>query len=257
MQADSNAGTGGGIDEGEGQELPRKAPPEGAYWPPWWRKYFNDFLPAKRAKANDGMRSPQFENKAWATSPGATTEIILEAARRRHDQAEARTVLAEQRAERLAQRALTLLALAFLSVGYQASTMRTQGAPWWLWLLAIGLGGLAIVMLAIAVIEAIGVDRVGYAQPADPGEAAVLDEAAAQRQDLASQEARSAEMANWTARHKVNEFLQARAWLTRGITALILSGICGVGIWATADDAAPGRQDGTSGDVGSPPGGSS
>lgn len=227
------AGTGGGAGEGEGQQLLGQVPPEVPHWPSWWKKYLNDFLPAKRAKPNDGMRSPQFGDQPWATSPGATTEVVLEAARRRHDQAEARTALAEQRAERLAQRALTLLALAFVLVGSQASTLKTNGAPWWLWLVAMGVGGFAIAMLTIAAIQAIGVDRVGYAQPADPGEAAVLDEVPAQRRALASQEIRAAEMANWTARNKVNEFLQARAWLTRGITALILSATCGVGIWTT------------------------
>lgn len=244
MPAEGGAGTGGGAAEGEGAGLAGRAADGGAYWPSWWQKYLNDFRSQRQAKENDGMRSPQFGDKPWASSPGAKTEVILEAARRRHDQAEARWALAEQRAERLAQRALTLLALAFVSVGYQANTLRAEDAPWWAWSLAVGFGGVAIAMLAVAAIQAIGVDRVGYAEPAEPGEAAVLEDAAAQRQSLASQEARATEMATWTARHKLNEFLQARAWLTRGITVLIASAVCGVVIWVTTHDSAQVHENG-------------
>jgi hypothetical protein len=254
MASEAPAGTGGGVEEGEGEQLLGREPPADEHWPPWWKKYLNDFLPAKQAKNNDGMRSPQFEDAPWTEGPGALTPVVLDAARRRHDQAEIRIAVAEQRSERLAQRALTLLALAFVAVGYQASTLRDQEAPVLLWALALLFGGSAIAMLAIAAIEAIGVDRVGYTQPADPGEAATYSDEGAQRRSLAMQEHRAARMANWTARHKVNEFLQARAWLTRGITALVLSGVLGVAIWTCSGDTteAP-KDDGPAAGANGPP----
>ena len=116
MTDDERAGTGGGSKEGEGESA--LAPPAGdypcGYWPPWHGKLLNDFRSAKKAKANDGLISPSFENPPWTTAPSANTDEILEATRRRREDADDRGRTAEARAQRIAQIGLTLLTVAVL-----------------------------------------------------------------------------------------------------------------------------------------------
>ncbi len=233
MNDEECAGTGGGTAEGEGKSA--LAPPKGdypsGYWPSWNAKLVNDFRSSKKAKANDGLRSPKFDNPQWTGSAGANTAVILEAVRRRHEQAAERVTVAEARAHRVGQTGLTLLTVAFVVAGFSANRLRVGDAPWPTWLVVLAATILPIVLLAVAIVQAFSVDRVGYTSPAQPGTAAVLDSEPEQRQDLVRQEALAAEMANWTARHKVNEFLQARAWLTRSIAALMISGIVASLVW--------------------------
>ncbi len=228
---EAQAGTGGGPEEGEASALPAGPTAKAGYWPSWWQKFRNDFRTARGASANDGLRAPEFQLPDWARGPGAGTEVVLEAARRRHQDAEARIDKAEARAARLVQTALSLLAITFVSAGYQAHRLRSAHAPLYTWIAGVPIAA-AIFCLAMSAVEAVGVDRVGYVQPAEPGPAASLVDEAAQRRNLVGQEALAALMANWTARHKVNEGLQARAWMTRGVTALAMSGISLIVIWA-------------------------
>lgn len=236
------AGTGGGTAEGEGQS--KLAPsqivdPKAGYWPPWHAKYRNDFRSAKEAKANDGLVAPKIEPPAWADDPHAGTASILEAARRRHDQASERGTKAEERSARLVQTGLTLLTLAFLITGFEANRLRESGAPLWTFVVTLGIDALTILMLGLAIIQAQSVDRVGYAQPASPNAAASLSSEEEQRRALAVQEVMAAEMANWTGRHKVNEFLQARAWFTRAVTVLAASGVAACIVWQATDPPKP------------------
>lgn len=235
--ADAKAGSGGGASEGEGQS--KLAPSTLAdrskgYWPPWHAKFRNDFRSAREAKANDGLLAPVIEAPEWADDDSAATATILEAARRRHDQAAERSAFAEQRASRLLQTALTLLALAFVVAGFEASRLRDADAPAWVFAVVLAVDAAAIGMLGLAIIQAQSVDRVGYAQPASPNSAATLNDEKLQQRELAVQEAMAAQMANWTGRHKVNEFLQARAWFTRGVVALAASGLIACIVWQFA-----------------------
>lgn len=235
---EGEAGTGGGLAEGE---LPDELAEPGTrsekgYWPGWWEKFRNDFRSAKAAKANDGMKAPHFPRPAWGDKPGSRSEILLEASRRRHEQAEARIEKAEARAVRLTQAALSFLTLALVATGFQATRLRIEDSPILLWVLALTVAGGAVVCIAVAAVQAIGVDRVGYVQPPDPGQAAEHETDEEQRGNLIMQEFRAAQMANWTARNKVNEFLQARAWMTRGVTLLAVSGVLAVLIWATTGE---------------------
>ena len=232
--AESLAGTGGGEAEGE-----TPLPDDGGrtakgVWPPWWKKFGTDFQRAKNAKSNDGLQAPALTDLEWASSRGAGTPEILEAARRRHEQAEARIEKAEARAERLVQRGLSLIAIDFLLVGYLANRFqaREYALGWWCVGLAFPIAALA--MLGLCVIQAIGVDRVGFVEPADPGRAAVLP-SRNQVRNLVLQEAEAAQTANWTARHKLNEVLQARAWFSRGFAALVLSGLVLVFVWSVGN----------------------
>lgn len=236
-ELNEGAGTGGGTPEGEGQsKLAPVGPidPKEGYWPPWHAKYRNDFRSAKEARANDGLIAPKFEPPAWADDEHAGTATILDAARRRHDQAAERGTMAEDRSSRLVQTGLTLLALAFVIAGFEANRLREANAPVWVLVMVLGVNAAAIGMLGLAIIQAQSVDRVGYAQPASPSGAASLDDENLQQRELAVQETMAAQMANWTGWHKVNEFLQARAWFTRGVTALVVSGLVACGVWQFA-----------------------
>lgn len=232
MASEASAGTGGGALEGEAPASDKHA--DDGIWPKWWQKFLNDFRSQREAKSNDGLRAPTFEQPSWAQVPGATTETFLEAVRRRHEQAEARLEKAEARAARLLQTALTLLALALVSAGWQANRLRQARSPEWAWAISMGLAAVAIICIAMAAVQAIGVDRVGYVQPPNPDLAADFADESEQRRNLAVQERQAARMANWSGLKKLNEFLQARAWLTRGITALALSGVCAVVLWVSS-----------------------
>jgi hypothetical protein len=218
-------------------------PPDGenGHWPKWRAKFANDFRSTTSAKSNDGLRAPSITDPDWANSPGADTATLLDAARRRHDQAEARIEKAEARAARLVQVALSLLAIAFVVTGYGANRLRDIHAPVLVWMLCAAVSAATLICLALALIQGVGVDRVGFVQPASPSEAADFPTAEAQRRNLSVQEYKAAKMANWTARAKVNEFLQARAWLTRGVTGLVICGACAAALWATTSptDSSP------------------
>lgn len=234
------AGTGGGAEEGEGRShlAPEDQSDPNGHWPSWQAKLRNDFRSHRNAKANDGLVTPKIEDPPWTDEPGVDTEVLLEAARRRHDQALARSEVAEARSHRIAQTGLTLLAIAFLIVGFVATRIQAGGL-WWMWgVLGVAVCIAPIALLALVVVQAIGVDRVGYTVPAQPAEAARFEDAAAQRRSLIRQEMRAATMANWTARKKINEFLQARAWLTRAMASLVLSGIAACVVWLTVDPPA-------------------
>ena len=245
MSDDELAGTGGGADEGEGES--GLAQPEGdyptGYWPPWHSKLRNDFRSAKKAKANDGLISPSFEDPPWTSEPGASTAEVLEAARRRREQAEDRGRTAEARAQRIAEIGLTLMTVAFLIAGFAATRLRAadSAALWWI---VVPVTIAPILLLALTITQAISVDRVGYVHPAEPGPAATAgDEEEQQRRSLVLQEARATLMANWTARHKVNESLQARAWLTRSIAALASAGVAACLVWLLVEPADPAAPD--------------
>lgn len=228
MSGDGLAGTGGGAVEGESEPMEALQPK--GHWPPWHEKFRNDFRSAKRAKSNDGLLSPPIDDPAWTTSPGAHTHEVLEAARRRAASAMERISVAEARAHRIVQMGLTLLAVAFLIAGFTAERVRSgdAGGGWWI---AVAVTIAPILLLALTITQAISVDRVSYVNPAEPGPAAEYTTADDQRRNLIMQENRARLMADWTARHKVNEFLQARAWLTRSITALIAAGLAASFTW--------------------------
>jgi hypothetical protein len=233
---DSGAGAsdGSAVGKPESKLAPKKAPGPEGYWPSWRAKVFNDFRSAKAAEPNDGLIAPTFDEPVWAEAAHVGSPTLLEAMRRRHDAADDRIDTAEQRASRLIQFGLSLLALAFVAAGFQASKLRQHHAPLVVWISLMAIAALAILCLAMAVVQAVGIDRVGMAQPADPAEAAPLADEEAQRKYLALQEYRAFEIANWTGKKKGTECLQARAWLTRGLAALALSGVCTIGVWIWA-----------------------
>lgn len=200
-------------------------------WPSWLEKFRNDFRSAKDAQENDGLKGPHFERPSWIDEAGAVSDETLDAAKRAHQQALDRIASAESRATRLVQMALTLLALTLTVTGFEIGRLRSVAAGPWAWGLVLLPSTLAIVCIALSAVQAIGVDRASLVEHAKPGALAVLDDAVNRKRNLVLQEVHAAHTANWTGRNKLNEFLQARAWLTRGIVALTFAGLSALGIW--------------------------
>lgn len=224
-------------------QLPQGDPLAPGTWPKWWKKYLNDWRPAKHAAANDGLEPPVPERPTWTDGPGADTSIVLDAARQRTAQFEDRITTAESRAARLTERALALLTLTFLATGYVAARLRDADPSIVVWVAALLPSAGSLVCLGLATIEALGVDRAGFVEPVRPSDAARFRTESAQRRALIAQEVRAAEMARWTGRKKLNEFLQARAWFTRGVTFVVLMGFAATAIWIWLGTSSDGQTD--------------
>ena len=119
---------------------------------------------------------------------------------------------------------LTLLATALAIAGYQVGVLRHESHPTW-WLLAPAV--LSVGFLAIAAICSLEVQRVGIYQweGAEP-----LGRTPGGRLGLVGSEETGRRLAAWTAGVKANGFLQARAWLSRALVALIVSAIVAIGM---------------------------
>ncbi|GJM38421.1 MAG: hypothetical protein DHS20C19_17880 [Acidimicrobiales bacterium] len=214
---------------------PADLDPTEGYWPGWKRKFANDFMPAKDAQANDGLVPPEFEDASWILDgEGSGSRVVLEAARSRHVDAEARGRTAEQRAHRLVQSGLTLLAVSFALTGFELNRLRDAQSPIWAWVVVALISVMTIALLTLAVVQAISVDRVGYYQPVNPASAAEFGSEDSQRRAIVAAEMRGAALANWTGLKKVNEFLQARAWFSRAVAMLVVSGLTAALLWVLA-----------------------
>ncbi len=209
----------------------KPVPPSEGYWPTWLKKYLNDWATAKHARPRDGIIPPELDDPAWLDRAAACTKEILEAARRRHERAEARIDAIERRAARLSQTALTLITLALLAAGFIADSLRVVDPPTAVWVFGLLLAVLPIGFFIMSLGQSLGIDRVSLVNPPEPGLAAAFEDESEQRRNLTRQETRAAATANWTAGKKVNEFLQARAWLTRAVTALIGSALMAGALW--------------------------
>jgi hypothetical protein len=192
----------------------------GGSWPRMVFRFYQDLLPAKFAKANDGAVAPSIELADWVES--VSSEEALQAAVRANDKAAEGVKTAEAKAQRLAQVALALLTIAFGVASYQAQRVRASGGGWrWIELAPVAL---AIMSLALAGVEAIEIDRVGFFASggvSDAVAASVEDRRAA----LIAAEERGRLLAQWTSRRKLSSLMQARAWLSRGLLALAVAGL--------------------------------
>lgn len=132
-------------------------------WPHPLRRFWWDLLPGwlpdRWVPPAGGVRAPPYAPPSWLAEDAAGTPEALEQAKRAHDIAVARVQTVEAKADRLAQRALALLVLAFAVAGWQLRTGRTHGGGWWYLLLAPAAA--AIAALAAAGITALELDRPG------------------------------------------------------------------------------------------------
>ncbi|MFN8051453.1 MAG: hypothetical protein U0Q22_08460 [Acidimicrobiales bacterium] len=158
----------------------------------------------------------------------------LDLARSIHETAEERATGAESRAGKIGQLSLALLAITFTATGFEAARLRSLDAAGWVWWIALAPAGLSIVSFVIATTQAAGAEhRVRLAHPPSL-EDVVLAAPEKRRRLLVEQHHRAALQADWSAKHRLDEVLQARAWLTRGMLGAVLVGVGVVALWGAS-----------------------
>lgn len=189
-------------------------------WPPTLRRFLYDLMPASKAPAQDGIVAPAEDVPTWLDHV-AGLQGSREIVQRARESAEARASTAEDKAARLVQIDLALLTITLALGSYQLTYALKHSVFWLISLLPVGC---AIVCLSLTAFEALQIDRVGvYSMPT--GEE--LDGATATQMPalLLSAEVRGERLASWTANKKHSDLMQARAWMTRGLAALLMAGI--------------------------------
>lgn len=189
-------------------------------WPRAIKRVLWDFAPAGKAPENDGVVAPRFARPGWIDEVAARNGA-LNVAIRAHEQAKAAAQGAEDKAGRLVQVALALLTIALALGAFQATLALERS---WPWLLSLGPASAALISLALAAFEGTEIDRVGiYQHPSGEDLAGVTarDPVAI----LIEKEEAGRRLARWTSTHKHSDLMQARAWFTRGLAALIAAAL--------------------------------
>jgi hypothetical protein len=209
-------------------------------WPKPRRRAFADFLTADTAPQDDGVVRPRYPPPVWADEvagiPGAVG--VAKSAR---EAAEGAAQGAEEKASRLVQITLALLTVSLALGSYQLAFSLQRSWQWAFLLLPIVI---ALGCLAISAFEALLVDRVGfYSQPSGRDLAGI-----GQRDGnaiLLEDEEHGRRLARWSANHKHTDLMQARAWFTRGLAALLLAGLAAATCRATASTSHTGQTSST------------
>jgi hypothetical protein len=202
-------------------ESPQGAPgPDEGKWPRALLRFCYDFRSAKRAPQNDGTVAPNIAPPGWiaevAKIPG-----VLDLARRAREAAEGAAKAAEDKGSRLAQVLLALLTVNLALGSYQLTFALQNGWLSWPTLAPVVL---ALIFLGLALFEALQIDRVGYyGQPVS--ENLIGMDAKSAEEEVLIREERGRRLAVWTSDHKHSDLMQARAWFTRGLAALLVAGI--------------------------------
>ena len=189
-------------------------------WPAPRGRAFYDFFTKTRAPANDGSIPPQIAPPIWADGI-AEIPGILDVARAAREDAEDAAKTAEDKASRLVQVTLALLTVSLALGSYQLSFSLQRSLPWLLLLIPTAI---ALVCLGVTAFEGILVDRVGFYS--SPSAQDVVD--AGRRSPnamLLIHEEQGRRLARWSADHKHTDLMQARAWFTRGLAALLVAGL--------------------------------
>ena len=200
--------------------------PSPGSWPRWPIRFWWDLIPGKFAPSQGGLKAPEFAPPDWLNEPWVATNEALAQARKAHDRAMERSSEAEAKSGRLLQLSLALLVLTLTIAGYQLALIRSLGWPLPTYVLIVPTVIAAIALALAGGISAEG-DRPGlYQLPGAAEMSANPDPVRA----LVLAEERGRVLANWTATNKLNDLLQARAWLTRGLIALVVAGIISAGL---------------------------
>lgn len=188
----------------------------------WW-----DLLPKNSpdwlVPRQSGLTVPK-PRLDWITQGIADDPHALEQTRRAHDLERGRADSLEQKSAALVTLCLSLLAIGLAIGGYQLGYVRHHhSGHWWL----IVPAGVSVACLAMATISALEVQRVGIyqwegAEPLGRQPGGVLG--------LVLAEEKGRRLAEGTALIKANQFLQARAWLSRALIALILAALVTIGM---------------------------
>ena len=191
-----------------------------------------DLAPAAVAPPNDGVVSPRLEPQPWLPwlekldlkkegwSPEQLAEL-LEAERRRHEQARESAASAQDKASRLLTPCVGLLAAAVAFVSWQLHALaqaRTDADIAYLAVAAIpGVVGVGCLMSCI--LRALDADiRVGIYQGVGAAHLVAKDPLAS-----LEHEHEAAQLAQWTANQKISKIMYARVSLSRALVSLTVS----------------------------------
>jgi hypothetical protein len=204
-------------------------------WPKTLQRFLYDFMPASKAPKDDGIVPPNPEIPDWVAHVSGIPES-LDVARRARESAEESAKTAEDKASRLLQVNLALLTIALALGSYQLEFALNRSATWLVSLIPIGT---ALVCLALSAFESTQIDRVGIYSHPDGSELASVEKDGVRRALLES-EVRGRMLAGWSSRKKLTDLMQARAWFTRGLAALLIAGLI-AGVARAESNAAPSR----------------
>ena len=198
------------------------APPEGygGRWPTTSQGLLWDLLPKQAAPPSDGVIAPTHAPPAW---PAAATESdldgLLALERQRAEAAAAAAATVEGKASRLLATTVTLLTASVALTALQLQAAANAHGLVRLLLIAPALPGAVACLLAVlSAVRSLDADlRVGVYGTisgqlrAEGGMRAELESATL-----------GATTAEWTARNKASALMDARAWFTRALAAVLL-----------------------------------
>lgn len=151
----------------------------------------------------------------------ATLPESIEIARRAREDAEERAKTTEDKAARLVQVVLALLAITLALGSSQLAFVLTHSRYWYISLIPVLI---AITSFALSAFGALQIDRVGvYSMP--DGSELQMAEAAQIPALVLKAEVHGRMLASWTANNKHTDLMQARAWMTRGLAALLIAAV--------------------------------
>jgi hypothetical protein len=208
---------------------------QGGTWPSLHARVLNDFKTKTRAPSTDGVVAPTYESPPWIKEVAKVSGAV-EVARRANDDAKDSARVAEEKAARLVQVALALMTVSLALGAFQLQFALDRSALWLLTLLPIAFAMLCLVLSAV---EALQLDRVGFYQTAQLGD--LVQTGAETDVAIIDVEERGRTLARWTARNKHTDLMQARAWFSRGLVALIIAAMFGAGLRAGAEFTSQGQ----------------
>src|ERR1700722_805093 len=189
-------------------------------WPKALLRAFYDFMPPSQAPPRGGIIGPSVQMPTWIDHV-ATLPDSIEIARRAREDAEERAKTAEDKASRLVQVVLALLTITLALGSYQLAFALTHSPYWYLSLIPVLI---AITSFALSAFEALQIDRVGMYSMPDGSELQGADSAQVAALVFKA-EVHGRMLASWTADNKHTDLMQARAWMTRGLAALLIAAV--------------------------------
>src|SRR5690349_13118473 len=109
------------ADTGAGPEAKR------GRWPHLGLQFLWDLLPAALVPSQSGLQEPEILLPPWSNDQFMGTQEALDTARAEHEWHRGRSSAAEDKASRLAQTCLALVALALTLAGYQVAQLHDLG----------------------------------------------------------------------------------------------------------------------------------
>lgn len=205
-----------------------KPQPDPGEWPRPLKRVWYDLLPAQLAQPNDGAKPPGYTVPDWLDHVAAL-DGSLAVAEKARVAAEESARTAEDKAASLLQTCLALLTITVALGTYQLTFALDRDGAAYLTLVPIGF---ALISLALAAFEASQVPRVAFYRRPEPSDLAGTT-AATQLAAVLRAEDEGLRLAKWASKAKFSDLMQARAWFSRGLLALLLAGILAAACRAT------------------------